>query len=167
MLASVPNLGQNGGPLYTLNNNTKAGNFLAIYGILAWRNGTTKLMAATVASGLSGGPPTTAITQPIIQGRAALDGYVGLGSNFSVATQSAGVLFIGDGIRWLTMGDLPLFVIAPGNQLIVQNANISGHTTSFEAGAVTFLWGYYSTSQPPRLGKFISTLISGGAPASG
>lgn len=160
MIASNANAGLSGTPLWSLNNNTKGGNYLAVYGVLGYRAGTQKLMAATVGPGNSRNPPATATTQPIIQGLPALEGFLGLDNSFSSATNSAGLLFIADGIHWLTMGDLPLFVVAPGSQLVVQNAQIHGNSPEGEPQAITFLWGYYSISKPPQLSAFVSSVIA-------
>ena len=130
-----------------------------MYGILAWRAYSIKTMSAQVLNGLQVGPDPSITVLPLIAGMPALDGYISAVDTGGFGAVFTGMNFIADGIHWLTMGDLPLFVIAPNTRLSVSISQMKGNMPVTEAQFCTFLWGYYSAARPPRLRKFISTLV--------
>jgi len=146
---------------FCLNNNSVAGNYLAVYGILAWRAYTLKTMSAQVLPGLTVGVDPNTRVNPVVAGMPALDGYISVISTGGNGGVFIGMNFIADGMHWLTMGDLPLFVIAPNTRLSVSVSQMIGNMPLGEAQFCSFLWGYYSAAKPPRLTKFISSLVQG------
>ena len=146
---------------FSLNNNSVAGNYLAVYGILAWRAYTLKTMSAQVLPGLTVGADPNTRVYSLVAGMPALDGYISVISTGGFGPVYTGLMFVADGIHWLTMGDLPLFVIAPNTRLSVSASQTTGNMPIGEAQFCSFLWGYYSAAKPPRLTKFISSLVQG------
>jgi hypothetical protein len=136
---------------FSLNNNSKLGNYLAVYGILAWRNYHPQTMQAFVQVGKD--TPYTQIgatpTHPLIAGRAAIEGYIGSRTNGITGTP-IGITFAADGAHWLSMGDLPLFVIPPSYQVVVAPTTLTGQVVLGDAMACTFLWGYYGSAKLPK-----------------
>lgn len=159
MIASDYRQGSDSPSFYTLNNNSVAGNYLAVYGILAWRSYTMKLMSAQVVQGLATGADPNITSNPLIPGMPTLDGYMAVFDTGGYSGQAIGINFWADGTRWLTLGDLPLYVLAPHTHLSISVAQTIGLMPTHEATACSFLWGYYSAARPPRLRKFISTLV--------
>ena len=160
MIASDYRSGSGSPSFYELNNNSVAGNYLAVYGILAWRAYTVKLMSAQVFQGLSATHSVTTTIGPLVPGMPALDGYLAVFDTGGAGGTAIGMNFIADGTRWLTLGDLPLFILAPQTRVSVSISQMIGNMPLSEATACSFLWGYYSAARPPRRGKFRSTLFS-------
>jgi hypothetical protein len=158
MLASGMTLNSSGGAVrWALNNNSAAGNYLAVYGVLAWRGYSVKLMCATPQKLIDSGPISTGYSAPLIPGMPALDGVMtlkGLGAN----SLPNGLVFWADGNHWLGLGDVPLFVLPPGWQLGITEANTTTSTWVPEYQTVSFVWGYYAGAKLPQLEPFVSTL---------
>lgn len=159
MIGSYAAQGGGNSSLFSLNNNTNAGNYLAVYGVLAWRAFSVKLMAATTVNGLAAAATgTNAVTQSLVPGMPAIDGYVGFGAG-SFGTNAAGVIFWADGTHWLTMGDLPLFVLAPNQRLQIMYSEIIGNAPENEPQSCTFVWGYYTGAKPPQLAPIVAPAV--------
>jgi len=130
---------------FSLNNNTAVGRSLAVYGLLCYRSLQPYLWSADVLVGQKSGGLSNLRT--LIPTRAALDGLISV-ENLAItaAAQPFGVVFVGDGREWLTLGDLPMFVIPAGSRLAVNPYQLVESGVSGENLSVTFLWGYYFES---------------------
>ena len=136
-----------------LQNNSKTGNYLAVYGVIAVSNFYNKSCAYAVMNTLD--PAISATLAPymtaLVGGYPALDGALGSASYTSIPNTGGGAVFWGDGSHWVSNGDTPLAVLAPGQQLGVYQSFVSDTCSSAPPLNVSFLWGYYSASKPPKV----------------
>lgn len=151
---AIGSVHQNGGnPIAVcyLGNTSAIGERLAVYGILAYRPAFPQLFAAWPLQGIVGGTPGSVIMLNPDAGQ-----IVGKVTTANVSNPLGGVdpmQFKGDGSRWMTNGDLPLFIIPPNWSLVVQGAPQFGTIPVNEFMAVTFLWGIHHDARAPRLPK--------------
>jgi len=128
-------------PFAALFNNTQAPNRLALYGILAWRAYPPQTMIAfTTPTSHGGGIP---VVGPLVPGIASIDGVFSIFNSTIPTSIESQILFVADGKSWLTNGDVPLFVIQPGDSVWCGCNQIVGNTPVDEPAMFTFLWGYY------------------------
>lgn len=158
MLGGCTTSGSSGHSRISLNNNSKQGNYLAVYGILAWRGYSVKTMVAFLSMVQDGLPAPTQqpYTNAVVPGNAAIDGYIGQ-ANTAGGYGYSGLWFLADGSHWLTMGDTPLFVLPPGWLVAVQMINPNSNSVpAGEQFTASFLWGYYKSSKVPRIRRSAS-----------
>lgn len=151
MIGSAVNYGGNVMQWLSLNNNSNSGMYLAVYGILAWRQSYPKGMAAFMQMGADN-PVNIAYspyTSTLIGGVATIAGYLGVYGAGSIGINMYGIHFQGNGTDWLTMGDLPIFVLPPGYQCVATPDLLGGQPMAYEPMAVTFMWGPYA--RPRRM----------------
>jgi len=148
---------------FALNNNSITGNYLACYGILARCDAPPHLMGADVLAGFD----TTAYgnSHMVVPGTPMIDGLVSI---TNVANEPSVVapyplVFRATGDRWLTLGDVPLFVIPPGMKLGVWGFTYD-ETITAQAFSCSFLWGYYHAAVTPSglLSNLVGSLTGGG-----
>ena len=153
MLASGQNGGQGNATMrFSLVNNSNAGHYLAVYGILGWRGAYPPLMAALVEVGTDTALPTgyAPLTAALVTGMPALDGYIGGTALAHRNVNNSGLTFRADGTHWLTMGDLPMFVFGPGYRLSVYAQGFGNDLPAYDPVACSFVWGYYEGVKPPK-----------------
>jgi hypothetical protein len=130
-------------PFYSLNNNSIAGNSLALYGILAFCGYSVPLMALTVAYGLTTPLPSNTTVQNVNQTSPAHDGYVSFASSGGGSVNRLGIIWWADGRGWLENGGAPLLILPPKYQAVVTTASIVNNRATYIPTACTYLWGYY------------------------
>jgi hypothetical protein len=149
------NVTQNGGnpiAVFYLGNNTKTGEYLAVYGILAYRPAFPQLMAAWVINHLENVVPGN--ISMMVPGTGQIAGTVStnnVSGPFGAITNP--IQFVADGKQWLTLGDVPMFVVPPGQSLLVSGAPQFGTIPVNEWATVSFLWGIHGSPTPPALPK--------------
>src|SRR5208337_1464067 len=116
-------------------------NRLALYGILAWRAYPPQTMIAFTTPTSHGGGST--VVGPLVPNAASIDGVFSIFNSTIPTSIESQILFVADGKSWLTNGDVPLFVIQPGDSVWCGCNQIVGNTPVDEPAMFTFLWGYY------------------------
>jgi hypothetical protein len=136
-----------------LGNNTKTGNYLAVYAMLAWRAEWDQRMIAWPAPGI----PTAGLSaQTMIDPTSGpTEGQIYAANRTISGLPTQGLTFVADGKRWLTLGDIPLFIIIPNWTLYVFPAPQTGTLPTQEPSSVTFVWGIY---RRPRISSLLSRL---------
>jgi hypothetical protein len=134
------NGGANGEAQYCLYNPSNLGLALAVFGVLAHRSGYDQLMQAWPVKGDLGG--NVGNIAMIDSTGGMIDGVVESKPG-SLANAPAGVTFKADGRNWLTLGDIPIFIILPTWRLWVGTQQTIGNEPASDPSFVTFVWGYY------------------------
>jgi len=150
---AMGSVAQNGGSqasLIFLNNNSTAGQYLAVYGILAWRQSSPQLVIAWTKTGLD---THTAGTVQMLDPRVGqIPGTVTTSTGSTNTFPSLGLIWVADGKSWFNNGDVPLIIIPPNQTLFVYPYTLNIGTPPIgEAMVVTFLWGLYKDPTPPQL----------------
>ncbi len=128
------------------------GNWLACYGILAWRVSAPQTWVYILNNSLIAiaDVPANYVIGTIIPGQGEIDGYMTKDVSGAFGGPSDGNVFVGDGRAWFTLGDVPISVIPPGYSLSVQPWSTFAGSPS-EGSTCSFLWGYYLGSKLPKL----------------
>jgi hypothetical protein len=122
-------------------NNTTMGNYLAVYAICAWRAAWDQRMIAWPSKGMpSGGLSATTMIDPTF---GQIEGQVFVGNQTVAGLPTQGLTFVADGKSWLTLGEIPMFIILPGWTLYVFPAPQTGTLPTEEPTSCTFVWGIY------------------------
>src|SRR5271163_2246040 len=110
----------------TLNNNTATGAWLAVYAILAW-NPTRPALCQLYTQGALVPPSGLVTQQMLVPGMPAIDGYLSATTGVFGSDPAPAVIFNGDGINWLTLGDCPCVVLPPGYSCSVRQFVMFGN----------------------------------------
>jgi hypothetical protein len=143
MIGSISDQGQNGPVRTSLNNSSKTGFALAVYAILAWRPGRPPTWIAGLVSGVESGGNTPNV-RAFLPNRPTVDGSLSQITDASNSQPLEGLRFIGDGVNWMLLPEIPLFVIPVGMRLSLTPAIINGNRPAPEPTSVTFIWGYHA-----------------------
>lgn len=137
--------------IYSLNNNSKDGSALAVYGILAWLNASLQLMTAWPVSGNSGSASGTDFM--LKPDAATIPGFSSVASATSTGFPTQSLNFWADGKTWLSNFDAPLFIIPSGWRLTVIEVNQLGLFQPNLLSSIVFLYGQYFPTRNNRTGQ--------------